>query len=654
MARQARLQIVIDALNEASDELKQIRDDLTSVGESSDRAGDKQEGFLKRLSKNYMNVRLMAMDAVDSLQRIWDFAEEGAAIELSEQRFDRLAESIGTTADALKKDLAAATRGMVSDAGQVRMGADLMSLGLAKTHDDVVRLSRVSSALGMDMNQLVLTLANQTTMRFDQLGVSIDGFDERLEALKQRGLSTNEAFTEAFLQQAEAQIDKLGDASETTAGKMKRFDARLENIGNALKSIAADGVDTALTLIEWETKINEAYTATSQKILENSQTYAEYQSALEGTARAAGYVHEEFVLGQGMVTQYDDRVQMLTAAEWDLARAQMAAEAEQRAYNDSIMAFDAAGDGGAIAAEFFAQAIRDKAAADAAAKIQAELHADAIKQQSAIARDNQKAIADYANTVGTLAMRLKDATDAEAKQELAKAGTDALKEARDKGVITNDQYLSSLTNLQLGYGLATEKSLAMGEAQATLDQLLETGAIPADIYVASIGNIPKAAADGEVSLDELVKGGIDPAKLELIDASTATGTLREALEKLPRKIKIEIELEQTGGLPSLPSGGGSAGVPSRAMGGPVSEGWWYLHDDEYVLSRAMREGRQSIPGEAAPLRGLVGANQVTVMPGAIRIDGTGLDAEAIAERVVERLGQMTNAAVMSGAGMQGL
>ena len=73
------------------------------------------------------------------------------------------------------------------------LAADLLALGLAKNSDEAVRLAKVQSGLGMDMNQLVL-LTNQTTMRFDALGVSVDGFDEKVKQLKATGMSTNEAF----------------------------------------------------------------------------------------------------------------------------------------------------------------------------------------------------------------------------------------------------------------------------------------------------------------------------------------------------------------------------------------------------------------------------------------------------------------------------
>jgi hypothetical protein len=177
----------------------------------------------------------IAMKVAQALKQAYDTAKEGASLLYAEERFDSLAKSIGTTADVLMKDLRDATHGMVSDAELMASAGDFMSLGLAKTHDEAVRLSTVAGALGMNMNQLVLTLTNQTTMRFDALGVSVAGFDEKVKALEASGMSASEAFTEAFLQQAEEQIKRVGDQTDSTIGDFKRLEAAMQNLGNSVK-----------------------------------------------------------------------------------------------------------------------------------------------------------------------------------------------------------------------------------------------------------------------------------------------------------------------------------------------------------------------------------------------------------------------------------
>jgi len=190
----------------------------------------------------------------DAISKAYAAAKEGAELDYARSKFDNLAESIGAVSGALLDDLRNATSGMMSDAELVAGAGDLMALGLAKSHDEVVRLTSVAGALGMNMNQLVLTLTNQTTMRFDALGVSVDGFQEKVKALEAAGMSANDAFKEAFLQQTEEQIGKVGSAADQAIGSFNRLEAAAANFSNSLKSdlspVAAKAADGMAELIE--------------------------------------------------------------------------------------------------------------------------------------------------------------------------------------------------------------------------------------------------------------------------------------------------------------------------------------------------------------------------------------------------------------------
>ena len=197
-------------------------------------------------------------------------ASEGAAIEYAAIKFDRLSQSIGTTSELLLGDMKSATRGMMSDAQLMGSAGDLMALGLAKSHDEAVRLTNVAGALGMNMNQLVLTLTNQTTTRFDSLGVSVDGFAEKVKALEDAGMSANDAFKEAFLQQAEGQIAKVGSIAETSAGKLKMMESAFANLGDAIK------LQLATTFAEFAPVITEL----GDSMTENIRVGQDYKATM--------------------------------------------------------------------------------------------------------------------------------------------------------------------------------------------------------------------------------------------------------------------------------------------------------------------------------------------------------------------------------------
>lgn len=265
----------------ALDKMTEAEREAAKAASSADDASKKHRTSLVELKAGFD----LAGQAIDGLKKVWDFAKEGAQLEFTKKKFDNLTDSIGG-ADSVLKELRTATKGTRSDMELIGSATDFMSLGLAKSRDEVVRLTRVAGALNMDMNQLVLTLANKTTMRFDQLGVSVDGFDQRVKELTKSGLDANKAFTQAFLEQAEKQIKRVGDVADTTAGKMAKFEANVKNAGDKLKEFFAEGVNAGIDILSLGAKSIEAYGASAGKmqaeVFAGRMTLDEYNAALDG------------------------------------------------------------------------------------------------------------------------------------------------------------------------------------------------------------------------------------------------------------------------------------------------------------------------------------------------------------------------------------
>jgi len=241
------IKILIEAQNKATKELNQVKKELEGLKKATKDTGTEGGKSVGGLLDQFKALKMGAVPylaaiggAVGAFKKAMDFGKEGAQLEYASLKFERLADSAGTTADILLNDLKEATKGTRSEMELMAGAGDFMALGLAKSHDEVVRLTRVAGALGMNMNQLVLTLTNQTTKRFDALGVSVDGFEEKVKALEATGMSADKAFTEAFLQQAEEQITKVGDAADTTMGTFQKLDAATKDLGDNLKKNLAD------------------------------------------------------------------------------------------------------------------------------------------------------------------------------------------------------------------------------------------------------------------------------------------------------------------------------------------------------------------------------------------------------------------------------
>lgn len=169
-------------------------------------------------------------------KQAYQYVSEGADMALAAARFDNLTQSIGTTSEALMGDLRTATRGMVTDAELMESATTLINLGFAKTHDQAVRLSSVSGQLGWNMQQLALTLANQSTARLDSLGLAIEDVDGRAKELEKQGYKTDEAFQLAIIEAGEEKLNLLGSAAETAAGKLAIMEANAANFADSFKA----------------------------------------------------------------------------------------------------------------------------------------------------------------------------------------------------------------------------------------------------------------------------------------------------------------------------------------------------------------------------------------------------------------------------------
>ena len=211
---------------------------------------EKAQKLAQEFGKGMVRATALVAGLGFTVKKAFDFGKAGAELENIERRFDRLAGQMDvstTFLQAIKRE----TGGVASEFELIASSMDLMSLGLVKNENQLRRLVRVSGELGFDMNQLVLTLANMTTMRFDALGVSVDGFKQRVNALKASGLDAAEAFREAFLQQAEAQLERVGSVADTTLGAFRRLESQIKNIGDEAKKFAAEALGpTVLRLAE--------------------------------------------------------------------------------------------------------------------------------------------------------------------------------------------------------------------------------------------------------------------------------------------------------------------------------------------------------------------------------------------------------------------
>ena len=211
-------------------------------------------------------------------QRGYATLRAGAELQTTTERFGKLAASIGTTADVMLGKLRTATKGMISDAELMASASGIVSLKLADNEEQVVRLAAVVGTLGWDMQQVILTFANLSTMRLDALGLSVDEVKQKQKELMDQGMSTAAAFKEAVIQAGEARLD-VGGVSETEQA-LKQAEAAMTNFKNSTLQTTVAILDQA-----------GAFSAL-RGAAENLSVFTAFNAELE-RARAAGEITEK-------------------------------------------------------------------------------------------------------------------------------------------------------------------------------------------------------------------------------------------------------------------------------------------------------------------------------------------------------------------------
>lgn len=413
-------------------------------------------------------------------------------------------------------------------------------------------------------------------------------------------------------------LGKVGEAAQATTDDL----IEMSHSGDLFKQAAA----TTEILVNGQDRLRKALDATHEEIKTGKANYADYLSSIEATAQAAGFrITAEGDLVQvlrgigGETIKLIESNYALSESEYALentgrTRGEIArdlvgklselASAAQEYNRQNQTAIEQSG---SVAEGLGAQAGATQQSNAAIREYSNSLLYAVQQSQAKKAADEESAKADaaYRESIGettvkvsNLAQSLVKATDAQAKQILAQTQLDALKKAFEAGTISEEEFNKATDQVLLRYDLATPKSLAMADAQKAVTDAFLAGKVPLEDFIASSEKIPSIADDGTVSQKELAQLGIMPTTVAVREQAIKVAELEQSWLKIPKQVKTTYTIEVKGEVPS----GGSPGksVPQKQKGGPVSEGLYYLHNDEYVLSRAMRLGREPIPREAIP------------------------------------------------------
>jgi hypothetical protein len=632
MAREV-LGIVIDATVKGKRDVEGLNRELGGL----DRSGGKADLSLGGLAKTAGMVAGGLYIAKEAAQVAWKAIGEGAELIAARDRFDNLAASINTTGEAMMGTLRQATKGMVSDAELVASATDIISLGLADTEGDVARLATVISTLGLDMQQVIMTFANNSTMRLDALGLSVEGVTEKAKELEANGFQ-GDAFDEAVLISLEEKMTLLGDASATTAGHMAILKAEATDAKDAVKQFFAE---LAAPTIKAAAESTETYRlqlkATARAIAEAAESPAEMRREMENMFgpdifKNADEMGLAFVdLGNGASFWIDELERAATKTD-DYSRSldelrRMSQEYETVAGTSATKTQD------------YVYSLEELAQMGRAAMPEAM---------------ENMADAEAAATEETL--RLKEAHDAarEAAEEYAAMTGDLFVGQLQRGTEETFNLMESLFQQTDAAGASAETLglLAIATGQYTEEQV--KAALEAAVLEEQIGVLAEQVASGKMTIEEattqigLMKDGLYNVSGAAIAAEGSLKALEERASALDgRSINIGVKISQTGELPSGLGGGGGGGAKesssgkggasstnsgAKAIGGPVSAGNSYLVGEQGPEVITMGGNGTVIPNNQ------LGGNNIT-----INVNGGGngrMIGAQVASAVTNALGRL--------------
>lgn len=221
--------------------LRQIAGAFDATGASASRAAPQVEGLMDLIAGQVGGLATGAGIAALANYTV-QLSELGSR---SIQARSALTALSGGAADAQRNIAAiqAVTNGSVSELQAMQSASQILSLGLASNSQQLGEFVRVASLLGAgkfspaeSIDQLASAIANVSYERLDQLGISSSAVRARIEELKAstQGLTTEQAFLQAVMEQGTAKANALAAAGVVAGTGMDQFRAATSNLAAEL------------------------------------------------------------------------------------------------------------------------------------------------------------------------------------------------------------------------------------------------------------------------------------------------------------------------------------------------------------------------------------------------------------------------------------
>lgn len=348
MVERYTIEVEVVGDNKLSGTMRQATTDVKDFTNAANKAATetgKVDSGMDKLGKT-----LDAAMGYFAASKLIDFGTEmvnlGRNVTATGAVFDQLAGKMGNAQEILAS-LRDVTGGAASDMDLMSGANMLMRLKVADNADElskligyISRLKSSSDSMGSAIENFSLMLANQSVKRLDSFGLSAGRVQERLDALKEAGMSAEAAFKQATMEEMQRSVEELGSAADVSITSIAKLEARWDNFKNGLAGGMAGIVEQAATTVDMLAQIADAYLEQQQRIAADNE--ARYQTDIaRGQILASGFNNPiEGFSGQNGQDSPADFFQMLSEAalqfERDNGRAVLSVEELKRALGANL------------------------------------------------------------------------------------------------------------------------------------------------------------------------------------------------------------------------------------------------------------------------------------------------------------------------------
>jgi len=286
MPERNRVQVDIVVKTEGGKIVAELSDTMGDVGEQFEKVAEKGSKFQSAMDSITRGVferaGQMATEFVMQIPKMTaELFKLGTQSEATALRFERFAGG-ADRAEMFLQAFQNATDGTVSRMASMQGASKLLQMGLVETSDEMGTVAAITTKLGDQtmsagdrIGDFAALLANQSIPRLDNFGISSGRVRARIEELQAsiEGLSREEAFKIAVIEEGNKALQILGDTTDTAAVKMDKLKAATEDAKEGLGPLLLGVVENTGGVDDLAARIRNIPTALQQVVIMAGATY---------------------------------------------------------------------------------------------------------------------------------------------------------------------------------------------------------------------------------------------------------------------------------------------------------------------------------------------------------------------------------------------